>query len=314
MSDEERVRIRAADNETRGEARASLSKGDSRNYRDDDQTGGRRDSFRVADRDAHRAARSRSKAQKPFADKEKHPDVAILSFWESSKTIEKNDALGRGSHGTCLKPISDKEISECIARYREVMDRTAPSTSCGVQVILKQLEQPISLPLRILKCLELSDDQLATYKSTPSSIRGARSVTAVGLGYFALHRCYVDTPMDQVVTLDSLAYLCQSCKSVCATNHVPKFSFKNGIDYENPEALGLPALTFVEKSMLSPVRLYGHIVKMADGGGRFALKLHVMAIETDLHERIADFSDKGTQFPHLNPDVSVAFVGQLEKR
>ncbi len=48
---------------------------------------------------------------------------------------------------------------------------------------------------------------------------------------------------------------------------VPKYSLKSGVDYGSVVRAGLGQLTYVEMMMISPIRFFSSILKLAEGKG-----------------------------------------------
>ena len=63
---------------------------------------------------------------------------------------------------------------------------------------------------------------------------------------------------------NNMATLCETCYYQIrrSTPEVPKLSIAAGIDFGNPERLGLTSLTVVEELLIAQSRLYVSIVKL----------------------------------------------------
>ena len=60
---------------------------------------------------------------------------------------------------------------------------------------------------------------------------------------------------------------CKKCVQDVNDKSIPKYSLANGYDFGSASRIGLPVLSELEKSILSPVHLYGRLVKLVAPAG-----------------------------------------------
>ena len=124
--------------------------------------------------------------------------------------------------------------------------------------------------------------------------------------------------------------LCKHCHDCLASRprgrnigaKLPELSIANGIDFGNPDRLGLPELTLVEMYLLSPVRLYGSVIKLRpfekDGDVRI-LNGHLIAFLQLSANALGAIRSNAIRYPRLDDVrrlVTVSFLGdrgQLER-
>ena len=94
---------------------------------------------------------------------------------------------------------------------------------------------------------------------------------------------------------------------------LPEYSIANGVDFGNPDRLQLPDLSLVEMYLLSPVRLYGSVIKLKafekDGDVR-VLNGHMIAFLQLSKHALAEI--RTLQYPRVEDVrrlVSVSFLG-----
>ena len=66
-----------------------------------------------------------------------------------------------------------------------------------------------------------------------------------------------------LVDPQAMAHLCNTC---AVAREAPATSLAGGFDLGNPEALGIPALTALERLLVSEVRTYAVVVKVTRAG------------------------------------------------
>ena len=121
---------------------------------------------------------------------------------------------------------------------------------------------------------------------------------------------------------NNMATLCETCYYQIrrSTPEIPKFSIAAGIDFGNPERLGLTSLTVVEELLIAQSRLYVSIVKLIGTQSperQSAKKGHVITFpQPDGPTKLAELqrinSSDVEQYPrieNLAEFISVVFVG-----
>jgi hypothetical protein len=121
---------------------------------------------------------------------------------------------------------------------------------------------------------------------------------------------------------NNFATLCGSCyQQICRpTPIVPNYSIASGIDFGNPERIGLPTLTLIEELLLAQSRLYVSIVKLIGNKlseRQSAKRGHVITFPqpdgptklTELQRMNSEEMEDYPRIKNLSEFISVVFVG-----
>jgi hypothetical protein len=180
---------------------------------------------------------------------EQDPRRGQLAMYAATRTYEEVRNDPGQTDEDLLAPISIEEAAPLIRRYKEIMNPRSniyTCASCGIRVILPEIQQPYKLPIRQLVKLKLSPHQIETFKHQyPLYLRRLRGVTAcTNNEFYFLSRPHVDkacdnrtdTYPDEPISPDTLAFLCKGCHDcLCNRNpdkqKIPTFSLANGVDY-----------------------------------------------------------------------------------
>jgi hypothetical protein len=104
---------------------------------------------------------------------EQDPRKGQLAMYAATRTYEEVRYDPGQSKEDLLSPISTEEAAPLILRYKDSMNPRSTiytCASCGIRVILPEIQQPYQLPIRQLVKLKLSPHQIETFKNPNFSL------------------------------------------------------------------------------------------------------------------------------------------------
>jgi len=296
-----------------------------------------------------RLMRSFTSEQVPSAEdlrllSESDPDAALLLFHETGGQWRFNCPEIIGVSDECPQKLdSDLEAEVCSPHSMTQLINNSQKRlgnlnsifacgCCGVKRIVAEdvdeneasqfprvsLEDPMLGVLRLSPEAETKYQELGEYRRAISAWPQTREI---GDGQrFWLHPELVEESVD-----GSFVRLCMPCHNKLSGTRqrnsnrsvqLPELSIANGVDFGNPDRLGLPELTLVEMYLLAPVRLYGSVIKLKpfekEGDVR-VLNGHIIAFQQLSAAAFADIQNGLIRYPRLDDVrklVSVSFLGE----
>jgi len=209
--------------------------------------------------------------------------------------------------------VRDEVVRERVREYQDAMHYGSGLLSCGCCGV-RDWEGVGAYHKRevdTLAALQLSEEQRAEWEGL-REFRAACSVFVSKSGKaFYLHRELVEEGASGV----EIVQLCASCVKDIDAGKQPDQSIAAGVDFGVARRLGLPALSAVEKMLISRVRLYSLVVKLRapDGGGvatQCALSGHVISFK---HDAPAVMATVFPQVDNVRELVKVKFVDDKGK-
>ena len=279
---------------------------------------------------------------------ESDPDAALLLFHETGGQWRFNSAEAISSMDECppdmaqalqLETCSPDGMTELINKFQVRLGNTNTIIACGCCGIkciastggedLTQFPR-VSTSDPILNLLQLSPEAEARYQSLGNYSRAVsawpQSRELGERNRFWLHPELVEQGADGSASVR----VCKHCHD-CLANRpggrnggpkLPELSIANGVDFGNPDRLGLPELTLVEMYLLAPVRLYGSVIKLRpfekDGDVRI-LNGHLIAFLQLSANALSAIRSEAIRYPRLDDVrrlITVSFLGdrgQLER-
>ena len=270
---------------------------------------------------------------------ESDPDAALLLFHETGGQWRLRGTEHAGSSQGCSDSLAaslDEEIctpekmTSMIENYQRRlgnMKDIIACASCGIKHILCEDENEtkqypkVLLNDPILSILQLSPEaedrfqQLGAYSHAASAWPQERSLEGATHQRFWLHPELVEEGNGDE---SASVRICKHCYGKLKGGggkapELPEFSIANGVDFGNPDRLMLPELTLVELYLISPVRLYGSVIKLQAFNTEQDVRVlngHLIAF---MQLNSAALSEIGSiQYPRLQEVrelVSVSFLG-----
>jgi hypothetical protein len=271
---------------------------------------------------------------------EQDPDAAILLLHETAGLWRFDPRINGGSINSIIQELEQEEctpqrIDSLISIFEQRLSILQDIKACGCcgkrQLISEEKMQftAVNIQDERLNILQLTDESIQNYELAgeyrqamsvwPGTNTG--SVTSVRGAQYWLHPELVDTVVNNDEEQEHYyTLLCHECLSDLNAKKIPENSIAAGIDFGNPDRLNLPALTLVELYLISPIRIYGSVIKLKafqkDEDVR-VLNGHLIAFQH--FNRAALDEIRQQQYPRLNEVselVSVSFLGdqgQLDK-
>jgi hypothetical protein len=211
--------------------------------------------------------------------------------------------------------IDESVLQRCIAGYNTKMAPFEIEISYCSVCNMRQFESKDKYAINadsLPELLLLPKTAVENYYGVPSDYRAAFNVYEwdENLYYLNPSLCYEDAE-------GTLKFpVCEDCTThLVEKSTLPVYSIANGYDFGDAARIGLPALTLLEKAVLSRCHLYAQIIKLVPARGfgaetyHTALKGHVLILDHDGPEQIS----KSLIHCNVQQFVSISFVGTFEQ-
>ena len=202
----------------------------------------------------------------------------------------------------------DKEV--ILDEYQNACDRTGPilaCASCGVRDKISESEvEDMMYDLNALTYLVLSEEEMEERQEQKQRQPMRLQLKQLGrpepVHAWKLRSVYEDERTGDCYHLhpelvddaksSSRAFICNGCAEYISAKECPPFSLKKGVDFGDPERLGLPIPNDLERHMIATVRLYLKVVKVNEtkdsSATRKSVSGHGIAFNQDSPEVVAN--------------------------